>query len=196
MNASRRGPHPTARPALTGARRAAAAALACATAALAALLATACTTIDVAPAAGLDRTMRWAVLPLANHTETPLAGQRAAAIVEGVLRARGIPDLVRPPASLGAESLFEPQDAQATEKGLAWTRTNGVRYAVTGTVSEWRYKVGVDGEPAVGLTLQVVDLATNKVVWSASGGRSGWSREALSAVAQKLVRDLTAPLAR
>lgn len=163
---------------------------------LLACLASGCSTIDVAPASGLDRNMRWAVLPLANHTETPLAGQRAASIVDTVLRTRGIADIVRPPANLGAESLFEPQDAQATEKGLAWTRTAGVRYAVTGTVSEWRYKVGVDGEPAVGLTLQVIDLSNNKVVWSASGGRSGWSREALSAVAQKLVRDLTAPLAR
>ncbi|MGQ9686803.1 MAG: penicillin-binding protein activator LpoB, partial [Thiobacillaceae bacterium] len=61
--------------------------------------------------------------------------------------------------------------------------------------SEWRYKIGVDGEPAVGLTLQVIDLVNGKVVWTASGGRSGWSREALSAVAQKLVRDLTQPLA-
>ena len=164
-------------------------------AALAGLLG-ACSTIDVTSGAGLDRNMRWAVLPLANHTETPLAGQRAASIVDNVLRTRGIADIVRPPPNLGAESLFEPQDSQATEKGLAWTRTQGVRYAVTGTVSEWRYKVGVDGEPAVGLTLQVIDLSNSKVVWSASGGRSGWSREALSAVAQKLVRDLTAPLAR
>jgi hypothetical protein len=34
------------------------------------------------------------------------------------------------------------------------------------------------------------------VLWSATGARSGWSRESLAAVAQKLSRDLTAPLAR
>lgn len=156
----------------------------------------ACSTIDVAPRAELDRAARWAVLPLANHTETPQAGSRAAAIVEGVLRTRGIGDLVRAPGSLGAETLFEPQDAQAIEKSLAWARGAGIRYAVTGSVSEWRYKVGVDGEPAVGLSLQVIDVASGRVVWTATGGRSGWSREALASVAQKLVRDLTAPLAR
>jgi TolB-like protein len=156
----------------------------------------ACSTVDRAPRAELDRAARWAVLPLANHTETPGAGQRAAAVVDGVLRARGLADVQRAPATLGQESLFEPADAQATDKALAWAKSAGVRFAVTGTVTEWRYKVGVDGEPAVGLTLQVVDLTTGRTAWAATGARSGWSREALSAVAQKLVRDLTEPLAR
>jgi TolB-like protein len=155
-----------------------------------------CSTIDVAPRVELDRDARWAVLPLANQTETPGAGQRAAAVIEGVLHTRGITNTARPPAGLGAESLFEPADAASADKALAWARSNGVRYALTGTVTEWRYKVGVDGEPAVGLSLQVIDLSTGRTAWAAAGGRSGWSREALSAVAQKLVRDLTAPLAR
>lgn len=163
---------------------------------LAALLLAACTTVDVAPRAELDRAQRWAVLPLANHTETPGAGQRAAAVVEGVLRARRVADLQRAPATLGAESLFEAADAQTQDKALAWARSAGARYAVTGSVTEWRYKVGVDGEPAVGLSLQVLDLASGKVLWSATGARSGWSREPLSGVAQKLVRELTEPLGR
>jgi polysaccharide biosynthesis protein PelC len=63
---------------------------------------------------------------------------------------------------------------------------------VYGAVDEWRYKVGVDGEPAVGLVFQVKDLSNGQVVYSASGGKSGWSREALSAVAQKLTVELLA----
>ena len=66
------------------------------------------------------------------------------------------------------------------------------RHALVGAVDEWRYKVGVDGEPAVGLALQVLDLQSGNVVWSAVGARSGWSRESLAGVAQKLVRDLLA----
>jgi hypothetical protein len=58
-------------------------------------------------------------------------------------------------------------------------------------VDEWHYKVGIDGEPAVGMTLQIIDLAEgDRVVWSAASGKSGWSREALSAVAQKLIKDM------
>jgi polysaccharide biosynthesis protein PelC len=160
------------------------------------LLTLGCSTVDRAPRPQLDTAARWAVLPLANHTETPGAGQRAATVVEGVLRARGLTDLQRAPGPLGAESLFEPADAQTLDKALAWARGAGMRYAVTGSVTEWRYKVGVDGEPAVGLGLQVIDLTTGRTAWAATGARSGWSREALSAVAQKLVRDLTEPLAR
>ena len=154
-----------------------------------------CSTVDVAPRAAIERNARWAVLPFTNHTETPQAGSRAAAIVEAVLRTRGFADLERAPQP-SVETLFDAGDTQSADKALAWARDAGVRYALAGTVSEWRYKVGVDGEPAVGLTLSVLDLASGKVIWSASGGRSGWSREALSAVAQKLARDLTAPLAR
>lgn len=155
----------------------------------------ACSTLDVQPRPEIDKTALWSMLPLVNHTETPQAGARAASIIEAVLRTRGLDNLIRAPAELDTESLIEPQEAKMHEKTLAWAREKGARYAVTGSVSEWRYKVGVDGEPAVGLTLQVIDLSNAKVVWTASGGRSGWSREALSAVAQKLVRDLTQPLA-
>jgi TolB-like protein len=155
-----------------------------------------CTTVDLAPRAELERNARWAVLPLANHTETPGAGLRAAAVIEGVLHARAVGPIVRAPAALGAETLFEAPPADAGERALAWARGAGVRYALTGTVTEWRYRVGVDGEPAVGLSLRVIDLADGRTVWSATGARSGWSREALSAVAQKLARDLVAPLAR
>jgi TolB-like protein len=163
---------------------------------LTALLAAACGTLDLAPAPRLDKSAKWGVLPLANHTETPGAGQRAAAVVDGVLRAHGFADVARAPASLAGDALFEPADAAAQDKALAWARSAGLRYALTGTVTEWRYKVGVDGEPAVGLALQVIDVQSGAPLWSATGARSGWSREALAAVAQKLVRDLVAPLGR
>jgi hypothetical protein len=45
----------------------------------------------------------------------------------------------------------------------------------------------------VGLTLQLIEVSSGKVVWAAAGAKSGWSREALSAVAQKLMRNLLSP---
>jgi hypothetical protein len=166
--------------------------------AFAALLAGAsgCTVIDRVRTAQPDLAARWALLPIANHTETPQAGLRAEAIAETVLRTIGVRDLERYPASLNAETLLEPAERKQTEAGLAWARGREARYAVTGAVEEWRYKVGVDGEPAVGLTLSVIDLRSGAVVYSASGGKSGWSRESLAAVAQKLLRELLADLGR
>lgn len=35
-----------------------------------------------------------------------------------------------------------------------------------------------------------IDVASGDTLWSGTGGKSGWSREALAAVAQQLIRDL------
>ncbi|KAF1041247.1 MAG: hypothetical protein GAK35_03443 [Herbaspirillum frisingense] len=165
-----------------------------AAAALLAIGLAACSTTDIGPAPTLPADARWGLLPFANHTETPQAGLRAEAISETILRANGIADLRRYPASLNNETLFEPMDRKQMDAALEWARSENLAYALSGTVDEWRYKVGIDGEPAVGLTLQLVEVSTGKIVWAAAGGKSGWSREALSAVAQKLSRTLLAPL--
>lgn len=154
----------------------------------------ACSTTDIGRAPELPANAQWGLLPFANHTETPQAGLRAEAIAETILRARGEINLRHYPASLNNETLFEPMDRKQMDAALEWARSENLNYALTGTVDEWRYKVGIDGEPAVGLTLQLIEVASGKVVWSAAGGKSGWSREALSAVAQKLSRSLLSPL--
>jgi len=150
----------------------------------------ACSVMDHAPGEVMARNAKWALLPVANHTEVPQAGLRAEAIAETLLRARGVSSLVRYPPALNPETLFDPAERKLQVDAQKWARDSGARYALTGAVDEWRYKVGIDGEPAVGLALQVIDLQSGNVVWSAVGARSGWSREALSAVAQKLIREL------
>lgn len=48
----------------------------------------------------------------------------------------------------------------------------------------------------MGLTFDVIDVASGKVVWSAAGSRTGWSRDALSGVAQKLEKELLGALTK
>jgi TolB-like protein len=151
---------------------------------------TACAVMDHSQAPRLDRGAKWVMFPFGNHTETPQAGLRAEAITETVLRSLGVGDLRQFPMMPAPDVLVEPADPKAAEAALAWAKSQQARYAVTGSVDEWRYKVGVDGEPAVGVSLRLIDLQTNQVVWSAGGGRTGWSREAVSAVAQKLIKSL------
>jgi hypothetical protein len=162
--------------------------------ALVVALVAACTVVDRVRVTAPQTGERWAILPMANHTETPQAGRRAEAITEAVLRTLGIRDLERYPAELGGDALLEPTERKLTEQYVAWARAKGVRYAVSGSVEEWRYKVGVDGEPAVGLVLTVTDLQSATVIYSASGAKSGWNRETLAGVAQKLVKELFAEL--
>lgn len=150
----------------------------------------ACSTIDRGQPPALERNATWVVLPFANHTETPLAGNRAEAIAEALLHAKGVGQVRRYPPSTQQEALFDAGEAKRQQEVLAWAREQQAKYALTGAVDEWRYKVGVDGEPAAGVTLQIIDVATGNTLWSGAGGKSGWSREALSAVAQKLIRQL------
>lgn len=155
-----------------------------------ALLLGACSTLDRSQPPTLDRQAQWVVLPFANHTETPLAGQRAESIAMSILHGNGVAKVKHYPSSLQQEALFDSGDRKQQEEALAWARQQGARYALGGTVDEWRYKVGVDGEPAAGVTLQIIDVASGDMLWSATGGKSGWSREALSAVGQQLIRSL------
>ena len=142
----------------------------------------------------LDTQAKWALLPMANNTDTPQAALSAEAMLEHQLRRRGITTLLHYPAMLSRDSLFEPTERKVSEEAQKWAIEQGARYAMTGSVEEWRYKVGIDGEPAVGVTLKVIDLTNGRVVWSASGAKSGWSRQALSAVAQALIADLVGSL--
>ncbi len=142
----------------------------------------------------LEAQAQWALLPIANNTDTPQAALSAESMVEHLLRSRGISNLLQYPVSLSRDSLFEPSERKVSDEAQKWAQSKGVRFAVTGSVEEWRYKVGIDGEPAVGVTLKVIDLGNGQVVWSGSAAKSGWSRQALSAVAQTVLTDLLAGL--
>ncbi|WP_341744764.1 hypothetical protein [Azonexus hydrophilus] len=150
---------------------------------------TGCSTINRGPAPNLERGASWAVLPFANHTETPMAGSRAEAIAGAILQ-RKLLTIVPLPASETSESLFDPNERARLDAAMKSATEAGVKYALAGSVEEWRYKVGVDGEPVVGVSLRIIDVSTNKILWAGSGGKSGWPREALSAVAQQLLSDL------
>lgn len=155
------------------------------------LLLAGCAVTDRTSSPALEKNTKWALLPMENHTETPQASLRMEAITETILRVKGAMNLEKYPSNLAQDSLFEPADAKTVEAAINWAQQSGARYAVTGTVNEWRYKTGVDGEPAVGVTIKIIDLQTRQVVWDAAGARTGWGREAVSATAQKLLEDLT-----
>ena len=133
-----------------------------------------------------------AMLPVANFTDVPQAGLRVEALLEPALRQIGLRQLAVYPSELNPETLFEPGERKAQSESEKWARAQAIRYVVSAAVNEWRYKVGVDGEPAVGLMVQVKDLTTGQVVYSAAGGRTGGSRESLAAVGQQLTAELVA----
>jgi uncharacterized Zn-binding protein involved in type VI secretion len=130
------------------------------------------TTQKQLPSLNKNKTITITLYALKNYTDTPRAGKRAANIVEGVLSAKGYKINFVPTADKGDD---------VAEKS---------EYYMNGAVSEWRYKTGIDGEPAVALRLALYDTKTGKLVWSSVGSNNDWGNGSIGTTAQALIEDM------
>jgi hypothetical protein len=151
---------------------------------------TGCAVVDVQQGSALDLRARWALLPILDYTETTLAGARVEDPLSTLVRARWNLELTKYPAASEPDSVSDLDERQRYKQALDWARKEGLVYGITGSVNEWKYRSGADGEAAVGLTIRVVDVQSGRAVWSATGSRAGWGRETASGVAQKLLRNM------
>ena len=117
-----------------------------------------------------------AVFKLHNYTDTPRAGKRAANIAQGIFISEDY--IVKNHIDNSDKTLQEMQQE---------AQNDGAEYFLTGGVSEWRYKTGIDGEPAVSLKLVLYRTSDLKIVWSATGSDSDWGISSVGTVAQKLL---------
>lgn len=147
----------------------------CLTLVVIAALATGCSSFTRESGQTLPRNAAWGVAPLVNYAQTPQAGERAEQILISILAEEGVRPLMYPQAP--RQDLLLQDDRERQIQALDWARQQRLAYVITGSVEEWQYKNGLDGEPAVGVSLQVLEPATGRVVWSSSGARAGWSRE-------------------
>jgi len=161
------------------------------------LLLSSCKSLTTTPVVVADSAQRWALLPIRNLSTTPLAGERVSNLLETELRRRGVTMLgiYQDLASSKESDLASLLDSSIElEKAREWARTNGYRYALTGTVNEWHYKTGTDKEPAVGLNLKLIDLPTGLVLWQGTGSRTGWGYANLARIGEKVTNDLVTRL--
>ncbi len=114
---------------------------------------------------------------LKNYTDTPRAGKRAANIVEGVLSARGY-------------KVSYHSKALSLKKERIIAKNKNADYFMSGAVSEWRYKTGIDGEPAVSFRLALYDTQSGKLVWSGVGANNDWGKGSIGTTAQSLIEDM------
>ncbi len=149
-----------------------------------------CVTLNQGGSAPVAQNEAWALLPFVNNTETPYAGERAESITAALLYSRGVQRLERYVAESKPDETAMDRGERRQAEALAWAKQKQVRYALAGTVNEWRYKVGLDGEPVAAIALQLIELPEGKVVWSGTAGKSGWSRDAVSSVGQQVLDSL------
>lgn len=136
----------------------------------------------------LEKQARWGLLPVINYSQAPQAGERTEQILQSVLSQRDIQVYMYPHLQSADMPLLD--DNKRLTEAWEWARQQNFDYVITGSVEEWQYKSGLDGEPAVGISLQVLDPSTGQTLWSNSSARSGWSRESLAGNAQKVLDKL------
>ncbi|SFV58406.1 Extracellular Matrix protein PelC [hydrothermal vent metagenome] len=119
------------------------------------------------------------VFRLQNFTDTPRAGMRAANIVEGILKSKGY------------RVISHVNEKKYTlKKAYKKAKDDDAKYFIYGGVSEWRYKTGIDGEPAVSLQISLYKTKNKKLVWSATGSDSDWGNGSIGTTAQSLMLEM------
>ena len=145
---------------------------------------------NAAMPATLPADAKFALLPLLNVSQTPMASERVETILASLLHSKGVESLSVYPAQLSASVMTILDEGGRYSTALKWAMKEDFDYLITGSVEEWRYKAGLDGEPAIGITLKILDAKGQKVLWTATGARSGWGREAASMTAHEVLSDL------
>lgn len=163
------------------------------TLALLALGGCATTNVRATPDASLRANATWLVLPLANRTTTPEAGLRAQAIIEADLAEHGVQDVRMYQPSGEQDALLDTDSEQSRQAQQAWVASQNAQYVVSGVVHEWRYKTGIDGEPAVGVMIRVRG-ADGKLLYSGTASRAGWARQSLGETGQQVIDALLGPV--
>jgi TolB-like protein len=149
-----------------------------------------CSVYKIQESESFSSTETWLMLPFLNHSDTPEAGKQASDIVATLIRSKGINHVVENYTSNSSDVLSGIDQQKVLQEAVAWGRQKKYRYGFTGSVQEWRYKSGLDSEPAVGITLKLIDLKDAKVLWSASGSKTGWGRDSVSGTGHELMQIL------
>ena len=150
-----------------------------------------CTRINTSNNVQTQPNSRWGMAIFANNTEVPQAGYRAMSVTAGVLRAKGVRSLTVYPSNKNCNKLIVcPNSTPSLESILHWARNKHLNYLVMGAVNEWDYKVGLDGEPTVGVSIQLYQVQSGALIWSSVGSKIGTSRSGLAVIAQALITQM------
>lgn len=154
------------------------------------MLLSACTTMNLNVSNGMVLPAGTPIVvgPLANHSDTPLANRQVESMLVGLLQTHGFRTIVPYPRPQSCEKLlYCPDEGMTNARLIHWARQHKIPFVLTGAANEWRYKVGLDGEPVAGVSLVLLNANTGKTVWTAVGSIIGGSRSGLDVIGQKLL---------
>ncbi len=137
-----------------------------------------------------------AVAPLVNLTSHPKAGLIVAELAATQLMKTERFQVIEPMTVLTKLGLkeYDIDDGLGEIKPAELARRLRANTLLYGTVSEFRYRYGLEDRPAVGLSLRLLDLKTDRVIWAgshSSGGRRFWPGETtLDQAASRVLAEL------
>jgi polysaccharide biosynthesis protein PelC len=125
--------------------------------------------------------------PFANATDDEHASRALTELTATALYERGLPILQteavltksRAENAAGADGMY-----------LEGARALNATHLLIGTVHEYRYKTDLDGDPAVGLTLRLVDAQNGRTLWQGSSAKVSVLFASLTKASQEAVRHL------
>lgn len=148
-----------------------------------------CSTYQIPSESTFPANSTFAVMPIANYSNSPLAAEKVEQLISTELFAKNISHIVyKSSEEDDLQTILD--DSKKQQKAEQWLENQNANLVITGSVNEWNYKAGLDGEPVVGLTLEIRNAKSGQVYWKASGNRSGWGRESLNGAGQKVVEKL------
>lgn len=141
---------------------------------------------DVRHEAGTD-IRRVVILPFDNATSDPGAARAlresmASALAERSIRFRQTEESL----------LLATRKNAASETGLypEIARLTGARYFITGTVHEYRYMADLEGSPAVGFSVRLVDARDGRTLWHGTSADTGYGWKSLSELCADAARKI------
>lgn len=140
---------------------------------------------------------RWvSVLPLVNLTSHPNAGRIVGDLLTTELYAKTSFQIMEQTEMLEKLKGKETDLDEVLDKAVALKvgNTLGVDTIIFGSVSEFRYKRGLDEDPVVGINLRMLDVKNNRILWAGSkssvGGCFWLCEDSLNRLAQRVCNDL------
>ena len=147
-----------------------------------------------------SRARHAAVLPMVNLSAYPHAGRIVGDLLTTELYAQSNFQLMESSAVIhqlqgDALDLDEVLEKMAV---MDVARTLGVDTVIYGSVSEYRYKRGLNEDPVVGINLRLLDVKTKKILWAGSKSRTGgcfwFCEDSLNRLAQQVLNELVSEM--
>lgn len=149
-----------------------------------------CSTLSVPQSPPISLEQPIALLPLANLSQTPLAGVKVEQTLLSILHERQIPNRAFPRRRQLTLSDILSEEGDKDQQ-VKWLGQHQFDYVLSGSVNEWGYSKGLAGDPSISITLVIYRAdRPEEVLWRATGSKVGLGYKNLSSLSQEILLEL------